>query len=266
MSVADWCLSKVGCGYIYGATGWVCTQERLEQQAAQYPEYASTILNTGKKWIGKVCYDCAQLTRNAAKQGGVTFPSGATSQWNKVEWKKKGEIGDLPSDQVCFLYRKSGSSMQHTGVYLGDGTFVHAKGTASGVLHEKLSAYPWTHWGLVEFNQNGSQKEESDVATAETVLYTAIVTGGKLNLRSGPSTSSERIKLIPEGETVEVLEEGTEFARIQWDGNTGWCMKKYLETESEKSSGGSSDNVNEAKALVLQAAGLLGKALELMEQ
>ena len=30
-------VSLVGCGYIYGATGWICTRTRLDQQARQYP-------------------------------------------------------------------------------------------------------------------------------------------------------------------------------------------------------------------------------------
>ena len=29
-TLVKWIRSKVGCGYVYGATGWVCTQKRLE--------------------------------------------------------------------------------------------------------------------------------------------------------------------------------------------------------------------------------------------
>lgn len=56
-------LALVGCGYIYGATGWICTRARMEQQMRQYPTYAGQIERYGKKWLGKPCYDCAQLTR-----------------------------------------------------------------------------------------------------------------------------------------------------------------------------------------------------------
>ena len=69
-----------GCGYIYGATGWVCTEAHLQAQARQYPEYADKIINYGRKyWMGKVCYDCAQLTRRAAREAGYELVSGATS-------------------------------------------------------------------------------------------------------------------------------------------------------------------------------------------
>ncbi|HNW87931.1 MAG TPA: hypothetical protein PLR69_12315 [Candidatus Limiplasma sp.] len=38
-TIAAEALGMVGWGYIYGATGWVCTAARVEQQAAQYPAY-----------------------------------------------------------------------------------------------------------------------------------------------------------------------------------------------------------------------------------
>lgn len=72
-------LALVGCGYIYGATGWICTRARMEQQMRQYPTYAGQIERYGKKWLGKPCYDCAQLTRDVARRAGVRLPSGATS-------------------------------------------------------------------------------------------------------------------------------------------------------------------------------------------
>ena len=45
-------LALVGCGYIYGATGWICTRARMEQQMRQYPTYAGQIERYGKKWLG----------------------------------------------------------------------------------------------------------------------------------------------------------------------------------------------------------------------
>ena len=38
-------LALVGCGYIYGATGWICTRARMEQQMRQYPAYAGQIVD-----------------------------------------------------------------------------------------------------------------------------------------------------------------------------------------------------------------------------
>ena len=83
-------ISLVGCGYIYGATGWICTPSRLAQQEKQYPSFAKQMKRYGKKWMGKPCYDCAQLTRDVARQASISLPSGATSQWRAAGiWKEK---------------------------------------------------------------------------------------------------------------------------------------------------------------------------------
>lgn len=143
---AAFALSKVGQGYIYGAKGQTCTKNFREQQAAQYPDQAKTILGAGAKWDGKPVWDCAQLTRYAAKADGITLPSGATSQWRKGPWVQTGTVDTLPPNRTVFLFRQASGRMQHTGVALGNGTCVHARGTAYGVVQQPVSAYGWTHW------------------------------------------------------------------------------------------------------------------------
>ena len=77
-------LSLVGQGYIYGARGQKCSPAFRQKQAEQYPDQAEYSRGVGAKWDGVPVWDCAQLTRAAAKTGGFTLPSGATSQWNKA--------------------------------------------------------------------------------------------------------------------------------------------------------------------------------------
>lgn len=143
---AAWALEHIGQGYIWGATGWVCSRTRREQQARQYPEQAEMILGAGAKWDGVTCWDCATFVRGAAQAGGIRLCSGATSQWRKTAWADKGTIDTLPRDQVVMLYRQRGGKMQHVGLYLGDGTCAHAKGTRYGVVRQSVDAYKWTHW------------------------------------------------------------------------------------------------------------------------
>lgn len=142
-------LSRVGYGYIYGATGWVCTQARLDAQARQYPAYAEKILYYGRKyWMGKICYDCAQLTRRAARDAGYAFVSGANSQWNMDLWSDKGPIGTLPGqEKAVFLFVMGDNGrMKHVGVTVGDGFAVEARGHAYGVVKRKTADGSWTHW------------------------------------------------------------------------------------------------------------------------
>lgn len=103
--------SKIGQGYIYGARGQTCSAAFRRQQAQQYPDQAQNILVTGAKWDGQPVWDCAQLTRYAAKAAGVELPSGATSQWRKAPWKRKGTIDTLPDGEVVYLYRQKGSKI-----------------------------------------------------------------------------------------------------------------------------------------------------------
>lgn len=173
-AAADKALALVGCGYIYGATGWVCTQARIDQQAKQYPTYADTIRKYGPKWMGKRCYDCAQLTRAAAAAGGVTLPSGATSQWRADVWAEKGAIDQMPVGMpgVHLFIAGDGSKMKHTAVTVGDGTEVEARGHAYGVQRRAISAGKWTHyaiprWADTEGSGNGGGPSGDEYGPAD---------------------------------------------------------------------------------------------------
>lgn len=162
----QWCLDHIGCPYVYGGTGKTCTVSYREARAAQYPSYAAKIrancprLNInattckGCKWankdgVGRPCYDCAQLVRWCMESVGIIMVSGANSQWTLTDWEQKGTIDTLPQDKLCIVYREdSDKRKHHTGIYLGDGTIVHAKGHDYGVIREQLGVPKFTHWGV----------------------------------------------------------------------------------------------------------------------
>ena len=149
-AIAQAAIDRVGCGYIYGATGWVCTEAHLTAQAKQYPDCAEHIFYYGRKyWMGKVCYDCAQLTRRAAREAGYELVSGATSQWNQDIWAQKGTIDALPSgEKAVFLFIRDSKTgrMKHVAVTVGDGFEVEARGHAYGVVKRKIADCSFTHW------------------------------------------------------------------------------------------------------------------------
>lgn len=162
MSVRAYALQQVGGPYIYGATAKECTPAYRRARAGQYPEYEAKIVKacpvlSGSQqtcdecvYQGRAAHDCAQLNRFSARAAGLDLPSGATSQWRKGDWAASGEIGTIPEGHVCFVYRANGDKMQHTGVYLGDGTVADARGHAYGVMHKPLTAYKWTHWAILK--------------------------------------------------------------------------------------------------------------------
>lgn len=167
-AVKDAAIQRIGCPYVMGGTGKTCTPQYREARMAQYPKYADKIrkncprlkgsasICTNCKWCdpetgkGKLCYDCAQLALACMKAADIPLVSGANSQWLKTRFTDKGEIGTLPRDKVCLVFRKDGSVMAHVGVYLGDGTVVHAKGHDYGVVRENIDelSKPMTHWGI----------------------------------------------------------------------------------------------------------------------
>lgn len=216
-------LSLVGQGYIYGAKGQICSRAFREQQAQQYPDQADNILKTGEKWDGMPVWDCAQLTRAAAAADGVSLVSGATSQWTKTEWKAKGSIDTLPEGEAVFLYRMSGGRMQHTGIALGDGTCVHARGTAYGVVRQQMAEYAWTHWA--------SLREVPSVQLL--VTGTAEVwapSGSTVNVRSQPG--GRVIGRLKIGTVVEVCAHSAGWTTIVYQGETASMQSAFLRTAS----------------------------------
>lgn len=226
-------LAHVGDGYIYGSTGWTCSPARREQQAKQYPEYQDNILNVGAKWDGKTCWDCATFTRACAKAGGATLPSGATSQWRSGAWSVKGTIDQLPEGAVAMLYRQKGEIMQHTGLYLGDGTVIDARGTKYGVIHQAQDKYAWTHYAIPK-GWSDTEEEKGEDETMQTMVVTAD-SGSTVNLRTRPDKAASVLAKVPIGETVQVLGMEDGWATIQHDGVTGYMMAQYLKAQDEAS-------------------------------
>lgn len=161
-AVAAYAEAQLGGPYIYGATAQECTIGYRLRRAEQYPEYADKIHGycpalsgegvgcAGCQWEGRKAHDCATLTRFAAEAAGLSLPSGATSQWEDGDWAASGLIADLPQiSYISMLYRRSSGRMVHTGVYMGDGTVIEARGHKDGVMRSELGDYPWTHWAIL---------------------------------------------------------------------------------------------------------------------
>lgn len=229
--VVTWLNDKIGDYYIWGSTGYVLTKSKLDELITQYPNYVSYSKNS--KAIGHRVWDCASLVRYAMKQIGISMVSGATSQWKKTKWARKGTIDQLPKDQVACLYRWTGSVMQHTGIYLGDGYVIDARGSDAGVVKSKLSSYPWTHFGQP---QGLIKKEQTNEVIS--VSYQAKVvadSGSTVRMRSAPSKEAGVSATIALGTIVDVVEEAEGWCGIIYNGQKGYMMSQFLEkTKSEE--------------------------------
>lgn len=212
-SARAWLLSRVGNPYLMGGTGQFCTVAYRKARAAQYPGSAAKIKANCPRMrgaanrcmgcryydetagTGKRAYDCAQLTRWCMDAIGIKLVSGATSQWNKTAWAEKGEISGMPREKMCLVFRQDGAKvMGHVGVYLGDGTVVHAKGHDYGVVREGLEEYGrFTHYG-VPMGLYEAQEEGKTDAQGGDAAQTLAISREKLEaLRETLATACTRL-------------------------------------------------------------------------
>ena len=143
--VIDWVLSKKGSGYAFGSSGQRLTKKLYEELRKKY---GKNFNNNTKKWLYKEVYDSAGLVKKAFEQAGIKLPHGATSSWKNGDWKEKGDIKHMPSNQVCVLYRRGSDGMVHSGIYLGNGNVIEAKGSAYGVVETSLKDGHWTDYAI----------------------------------------------------------------------------------------------------------------------
>lgn len=101
--LADYAVALVGCPYVYGGT-----------------------TTSG--------FDCSGFTQYCARNNGITINRTATAQLKNGEYVERSNL--QPGDLVFFGY---GSTASHVGIYIGDGKFVHAQNSSTGVVITSLS-------------------------------------------------------------------------------------------------------------------------------
>ena len=145
--VVKFAKSKLGCGYIWTGSGQKLTEELLDKFHRKYPEHVGK--STCRKWIGKQVFDCSGLVQKAFETVGIKLIHNSESAWKHTNWESKGTISNYPKDKVFIAYRysKAKSKMEHSGIYIRGGMFIHAKGSKYGVVMETMPS-TWTHWGI----------------------------------------------------------------------------------------------------------------------
>lgn len=82
-------------------------------------------------------FDCSGFTSYVYKQHGITLPRTSTAQAYVGTQLNKADL--LPGDLLIFsnTYKKGPS---HTGIYLGNGQFIHASTSTTGVIISDLNS------------------------------------------------------------------------------------------------------------------------------
>ena len=93
---------------------------------------------------GPNTFDCSGFTSYLYKQYGVSLPRTSTSQGTVGRYVDKNSL--IEGDIVCFSNR-SDRKINHVGIYVGDGNFIHASTSGRGVVMDSLySNYYVNHY------------------------------------------------------------------------------------------------------------------------
>ncbi|MGI6773434.1 MAG: dockerin type I domain-containing protein [Acutalibacteraceae bacterium] len=151
IELAAWCKEKAGCPYWYGTFGQTASESLLQQKKAQYPKhYADSRLKKMRSHFGRQVFDCVGLIKGYVwEQGGKIIYDPAqdvSADAMYLRCTEKGDINTMPEIKGLLVFKKG-----HTGVYIGDGRVVEAKGFDYGVVISKLSGSGFTVWGKCPF-------------------------------------------------------------------------------------------------------------------
>ena len=125
-----------------------------------------------------------------------------------------------------------------------------SKGTSVQVISESNGWAKIKYNGSTGYVSNKYLSSNSPTTESTTTKY---VTASSLNVRSGPSTSSSILGSLSKGTSVQVISESNGWAKIKYNGSTGYVSSKYLSTSTNSSTSTSASKV------ISYAKSLLGK-------
>jgi cell wall-associated NlpC family hydrolase len=128
-------------------------EEKLTLQEFDYyqnvyiEEVAKTHLGTKYVWGGNggVGYDCSGFTKEVFEQNGIEIPR---NSWKQAEVGRKVKKRDLKKGDLIFFNSKNQKRVNHVGIYLGDGKFIHASSFHKRIVISKFKEYKrYFKWG-----------------------------------------------------------------------------------------------------------------------
>lgn len=240
MSIKSVALSKVGCPYIWGARGSLCTPEYRKKMIRNYPNYASAnkrqcpVVNgsattcDGCRWYDNVqkkpleAFDCAGLCNYVFGKCGIKIGQGATTIWDTTKYTSRGRVGEgFPYNEVCLVFRGDDKTKEHIGIYTGDDYVIEAANFSLGVVRRIFDSSKWDYWMIPK--ENTPMPFEAYEAKVKT-KRDGYITMWKDN------TKREGIIKVYDDDVVRVLSapDAKGFVKCEFGLVTGYCDSKYL--------------------------------------
>ena len=145
--------SKLGTAYVYGMKGDVLTKKTYDRLKILF---GPLVWESDAAKIGQICVDCSGLiswgtgiVRNSQgyhDTAEAVFPISTVNQ---------APIG-------AAVWRKG-----HIGIYIGNGRYIAADGSAYGVRMGTVEGSSFTHW----FRLKDIDYREEEMAQKETIIY-----------------------------------------------------------------------------------------------
>jgi cell wall-associated NlpC family hydrolase len=116
----------------------------LGEQAPDAPGFAGAVLQAAYRYLGvpyvwggngRSGLDCSGLVKNCFAQNGVALPRRASEQARVGAAVRFSAL--QPGDRLYFAVK--GSRIDHTGIYVGNGHFIHASMSRGEVGVDRLS-------------------------------------------------------------------------------------------------------------------------------
>ncbi len=140
-----------------GVNGYVHSDYvRLAGEAAPSGTAGETIVSTAKKYLGSPYvwggtspsgFDCSGLVNYVFKQCGYAINRTAAAIYQNGTYVEKADL--QPGDVICFVGYAGGTYINHIGIYIGGGEFIHASTYGVGVIISDLNSgsYPGRYFG-----------------------------------------------------------------------------------------------------------------------
>lgn len=207
---------------------------------------AKAALDEGITYQEKDCKRfCEYIVRECG--GNLSSPGSNDMARNQVSWllalfAAKSQ-GILKPGCVLFIHAFDGKEPQkykadgkgnfsHIGFYIGepDCEVIHSSSSKGKVCVSTLRN-GWTHAGCFKVVECGSSSlvvSEPAIITS-AVAYVKTPDGNPLKQRNKPSSSCSLYWKIPNGAVVEVLEAGTEWTKVAYNGKEGYCKTEFIQ-------------------------------------
>ena len=144
--------NQQGALYVWGAQGEQMTPElirKMEKSSVDYKRDLAHYNEHVKTTQTLIAYDCSGLVVKFLLDECLI--SGDRSA-NGLYFNECSDISrdELMAGDLVFKKYLAKNQMYHVGVYMGDGTVVHAKRRDDGVVREPISAAGWNRFGCLK--------------------------------------------------------------------------------------------------------------------